>query len=114
AANKHGGEWDMPELVDLLAELHGAGYDLELTGFDEQELADLLKWEPEGEDDDPADPDEDEPAVSRVGDRWRLGQHLLIVGDSASPPPEADGAHLVVFDPPFDADYSSWTLPPAP
>src|SRR5690606_12975424 len=68
AANKHGGEWDMPELVDLLAELHGAGYDLELTGFDEQELADLLKWEPEGEDDDPADPDEDEPAVSRVGD----------------------------------------------
>lgn len=43
AANKHGGDWDTFKLRDLLDGLKGDGYDLELTGFDAQELEKLLK-----------------------------------------------------------------------
>lgn len=43
AANKHGGDWDTFKLRDLLDGLKGEGYDLELTGFDAQELEKLLK-----------------------------------------------------------------------
>lgn len=51
AANKHGGEWDIPKLEDLLAELDAGGYDLGLLGFDEQELQRLLPTLHDGSDD---------------------------------------------------------------
>lgn len=46
AANKHGGQWDFPLLGDLMAELEGQGADLHLTGFTEEEMAEILTWEP--------------------------------------------------------------------
>lgn len=33
AANKHGGEWDLPKLSEILVDLSDEGYDLDLTGF---------------------------------------------------------------------------------
>lgn len=42
AANKHGGEWDIPVLNEILLDLDAANYDLGLTGFTETELEDLL------------------------------------------------------------------------
>lgn len=51
AANKHGGEWDMPQLADLIAELDAGGYAIELLGFDEQELQRLLSSIPDGSED---------------------------------------------------------------
>ena len=33
AANKHGGDWDLPKLKDLLTELDDGAFDMELTGF---------------------------------------------------------------------------------
>lgn len=43
AANKHGGSWDIPKLADVLAELEGQGFDdLEITGFQEEEIVALL------------------------------------------------------------------------
>ncbi len=61
AANKHGGDWDLPALSEILTELDGAGYELPLTGFSAKELeAMLTKMTPDtdaettiaGEDDD--------------------------------------------------------------
>lgn len=46
AANKHGGDWDMSLLSSLLSELDGNGFDMSLTGFDEEELARLLGADP--------------------------------------------------------------------
>lgn len=42
ALNKIGGDWDNNKLKDLLEELDDGSNDLDLTGFDESELEDLL------------------------------------------------------------------------
>jgi hypothetical protein len=42
AANKHGGDWDLPGLSELLMELDGSGYELPLTGFTAKELEGML------------------------------------------------------------------------
>jgi ParB-like chromosome segregation protein Spo0J len=42
ALNKIQGDWDMPKLKDLLQELDTGEFDLELTGFDMDEIEDLM------------------------------------------------------------------------
>lgn len=42
AANKHGGEFDIPRLVEHLLDLDTNNYDLGLTGFTESEIEGLL------------------------------------------------------------------------
>ena len=55
AANKQGGEWDLPKLKDMLIELDSGAFDMEITGFDENELKNLLvdRMPPDNEPDDP-------------------------------------------------------------
>lgn len=45
AANKHGGEFDLPKLTDLLKELDELDYDMELTGFEDDEIDKLILTE---------------------------------------------------------------------
>lgn len=42
AANKHGGDWDVPKLNEILLELDANNIDMELTGFTESELENFL------------------------------------------------------------------------
>ena len=42
ALNKVSGEWDMPSLKDLLEELDNGDYDVTLTGFDLDEIENLM------------------------------------------------------------------------
>lgn len=42
ALNKISGEWDMPKLKDLLEKLDTGAFDMEITGFDEKELEQLM------------------------------------------------------------------------
>jgi len=42
ALNKIQGEWDLPMLKDLLLELDTGAFDMEITGFDTEELETLL------------------------------------------------------------------------
>lgn len=42
AANKHGGEFDEPKLKDMLIEIDDGSIDMMLTGFDTDEISDLL------------------------------------------------------------------------
>jgi hypothetical protein len=42
AANKHGGEFDFPQLIDWLQELDALNVDLELTGFDAKDLENIM------------------------------------------------------------------------
>ena len=79
--------WDEDILAAELADLQVDGFDLELTGFNEDELADLLA-------DDDEEPQEQAPlnedklpeveadAVSCEGDVWILGCHRVMCGDS--------------------------------
>ena len=76
--------WD-DELLKLeLAELKAADFDLDLMGFSDKELEDLLNGDESGggltEDD--AIPEAPVDPVSRPGDLWILGNHRLLCGDS--------------------------------
>lgn len=42
ALNKISGDWDMPKLKDLLLELDTGEFDIEITGFDEEEIERLM------------------------------------------------------------------------
>jgi DNA modification methylase len=114
--------WDEELLALELAELSEAGYDLELTGFDDGEIEALLA---DGNDADaPTDADADadtgddlpEPPavpVSRSGDVWALGEHRLICGDSAdltvvATLMQGDTARLCITSPPYgnQRDYT--------
>jgi len=77
--------WDDEMLRIEFQELEELGFDLELTGFNPDELAKLLEDEPADgltdEDEVPEVPDE---PVSKLGDVWLLGNHRLMCGDSTS------------------------------
>jgi len=73
------------ELLRLeLGDLQAAGFDLALTGFDQDELDRLLVVERDLD----ADPDEapEPPAdpISKPGDLWICGEHRVLCGDATS------------------------------
>ncbi|MCK4793829.1 MAG: site-specific DNA-methyltransferase [Desulfobacteraceae bacterium] len=100
--------WD-EELLSLeLKELQEMDFDLELTGFDEDELDDLLNLgdEKTGKTDDDAVPDAPEVPNSRLGDIWIMGNHRLMCGDSTSVDAveslvDGQKADMVFTDPPY-------------
>lgn len=80
--------WDEELLRSELAALQASDFDLDLVGFSDEELADLLGdaeasgfgTEPDEEED--GIPDLPEDPVTRPGDIWILGDHRLMCGDS--------------------------------
>ena len=80
-------DWDNELLRVELEGLQELDFDLSLTGFNEDELGDLLNVEllPEYEED--ADGEVIEPPAepkTKEGDVWILGKHRLMCGDSTS------------------------------
>lgn len=109
-------EWDDDLLAQELLALTDAGFDLALTGFNDDELASLLA-EPTGLLPD-VDPDEvPEPPttpVTKKGDVYRLGPHRLVCGDSTDAHAwEAlmgeDRAAMIWTDPPYGVAYEGKT-----
>jgi DNA modification methylase len=107
------GAWDRRELAFELKELIDLGFDVDLTGFEIAEV-DLLIEEHDGEfgdgsgaEDAVVEPNRDRPAVTRPGDVWRLGDHLLLCGDARDPKSYAallrgEVPRLVFTDPPYN------------
>lgn len=120
ALNKIEGDWDYAKLKDLLQELDTGAFDLDLTGFDSDEIENLMTavfTEDEDIKEDNYDPDEvleKEETITQLGDVWQLGDHRLMCGDSTK---EDDVLQLVgsvevdmVFtDPPYNVDYTGKT-----
>ena len=86
--------WDNELLSLELADLDAAGFDLNLTGFSDEEIEKLLiDIEGDPVDDAPSEqaevadevPDAPVNPVSRTGDVWLLGAHRLICGDAGDP-----------------------------
>ncbi len=74
--------WDEELLAGELRALDDVDFDLSLTGFGEDELNDLLEDDDEVEE--VATPDPPTDPVSRAGDLWRLGDHLVLCGDATN------------------------------
>jgi DNA modification methylase len=107
--------WDEEMLRVELESIRDDGFDLELTGFSDDELEDLLR-EPEqvvaGNTDEDAVPEAPETAVTVPGDVWLLGDHRLLCGDAtqleAVEKVLAGGlADMVFTDPPYNVNYGA-------
>jgi len=106
--------WD-DELLGLeLAELQEAGFDLELTGFTEEEWDDLIAGDgsEEGLTDEDAVPEVAETAISKPGDVWLLGEHKVLCGDATKPEDYKallgdELADMTVTDPPYSVNYAN-------
>lgn len=103
--------WDDELLAIELTELDAEGFNLDLTGFNDEELAALLNvQEVEGLTDEDEAPEPEENPVSVEGDIWQLGRHRLMCGDSTSIDAVEklmDGrqANMLHTDPPYGVDY---------
>lgn len=106
--------WDEDVLKIELEELELEDFDLELTGFDEDEIEKLLRDPEDGAEEDDFDGEPPEDPVSVPGDVWTLGEHRLICGDATKIEvieKLLDGrkADLLMTDPPYNVDYEGKT-----
>lgn len=124
--NKTVGDWDEAKLVDLLQEFEGMpDFDVELTGFGEGELKDVVSRflvEHGGLGDDDFDVDAalnaDQPAITQAGELIELDQHRLLCGDATSLDDverlmEGQRATLFATDPPYLVGYDGTNHPTA-
>lgn len=115
AANKAIGDDDEQAVKDLLNELASGGFDMSLTGYDDDELGDIL-----------AGPEQDQEAADKVvvdkaaelqakwgtaeGQLWVMGSHRILCGSCTDPKNWArlmrgEKATLCNTDPPYGVSY---------
>lgn len=107
--------WDDAMLRIELEALQLEGFDLDITGFDADALAELIAGdEPdnEGQTDEDAMPELGETPISRPGDVWVLGQHRLLCGDATVAASyeallQGEPVDMVFTDPPYNVNYAN-------
>ena len=75
-------EWDSELLKMEIKELEAKDFKLDLLGFNEDQLNDILFEEKQGLTDEDEVPETPEEPISKLGDIWRLGNHIVMCGDS--------------------------------
>jgi len=106
ALNKIAGEFDGELLESFIKGIEPI--DLELTGFDDNEIEDLIaqfRMSEEGLTDDDEIPEKVE-TVCKTGDLWQLGNHRLLCGDATKKEDVdklmgGEKADMVFTDPPY-------------
>ncbi len=105
--------WDEELLKIEIEALQAEAFDIDLTGFEEKEIADLFDIDEEVQEDN-FDIDEElsKPTITKSGDIWLLGNHRLICGDSTKEETytflmNGKKANLIVTDPPYNVNYQS-------
>lgn len=107
--------WDEQMLKAEIEALQEQAFDLSLTGFDPDEIADLFADEQDTKEDE-FDVDkalEKEPFVL-PGDLWILGKHRLLCGDSTKSEDvlllmDGQKANACITDPPYNCSYKGGT-----
>ena len=107
--------WDDAMLRIELQSLQEDGFNLDITGFDADALAEIMAGEEttvDGNTEDDAIPEVSATPISRPGDVWELGNHRLVCGDATDPKSYellmADAkADMVFTDPPYNVDYAN-------
>ncbi len=108
-------DWDEDLLRLELEELKLDDFDLALTGFDADELLDILAGEEsttEGNTDEDAAPEVPVTPVSKLGDVWIMGGHRLLCGDSTDAASYDtllgnERVAMIFQDPPYNVDYAN-------
>ncbi len=104
------GRWDEEVLAEELAELIELEEDVIVTGFEPAEIDALLLDEDASGDSEETLPELPAVPVSRAGDLWRLGDHLLLHGDALDLASyqhlfaEGEMARIVLTDEPFNVE----------
>ena len=106
--------WDMELLKVEIGDLNAEGFDLDLLGFDNEMIGDLLSEPEEGltdQDEVPAPPDD---PVSVAGDIWVMGEHRLMCGNSTSIEDierlcNGQKVDMWLTDPPYNVAYEGKT-----
>lgn len=107
--------WDDAMLRIELQSLQEDGFNLDITGFDPDALAEIMAGEEttvEGNTDEDAVPELSETPISQAGDVWLLGAHRLLCGDSTDATSYAvlmadEKAAMVFTDPPYGVNYAN-------
>jgi len=103
-------EWDLELLKTEIKELELADFNLDLTGFDEDQLNNMLFEEKQGLTDEDEVPEAPEEPITKLGDIWKLGNHRLMCGDSTfidniDLVTKKEKVDMVFTDPPYNIDY---------
>lgn len=107
--------WDETMLRVEMEALQLDDFDISLTGFDADALAELMAG---GGGDDSGNTDDDDvpevlgTVISRTGDVWLLGPHRLLCGDSTLAESYAqllqgEEVDMVFTDPPYNVNYAN-------
>lgn len=107
--------WDEELLRIEIESLQGEDFDISLTGFEADEIADLFK---DGNDKEVQDDDYDlsaaleKAAFVEKGDVWTVGRHRLMCGDATvsddvSKLMDGRKANLILTDPPYGVSFQS-------
>lgn len=107
--------WDEELLRLEIESLEGMDFDVSLTGFNEDEIADLFAdSEGTGAEDDDFDLSDalEQAAFVERGDVWVVGRHRLMCGDATSPEDvetlmDGKKANLIITDPPYNVAFES-------
>lgn len=107
--------WDEELLRIEIEALQAEAFDVSLTGFEDQEIADLFADENgTGAEDDDFDLSAalEKAAFVEKGDIWTVGRHTLMCGDATSPEDVATlmgdrKANLIITDPPYGVSFKS-------
>ena len=103
-------EWDSELLKMEIKDLEAKDFKLDLLGFNEDQLNDMLFEEKQGLTDEDEVPEAPEEPISKLGDIWKLGNHRLMCGDSTfidniDLVTKKEKIDMVFTDPPYNIDY---------
>ncbi len=107
--------WDDAMLRVELDALRDDDFDLSLTGFDTDALADLFEGEEGGDTGQTGDdevPESQEAVISRPGDVWLLDGHRVLCGDATDAASytvlmAGQKADMTFTDPPYSVNYAN-------
>ena len=105
-------EWDNELLKMEIKELEAKDFKLDLLGFNDEQLNDLLFEEKQGLTDEDEVPEAPEEPISKLGDIWKLGNHRVMCGDSTKSEDfdklmQNEKANVVYTDPPYNINYGN-------
>ena len=104
-------EWDSELLKMEIKELEAKDFKLDLLGFNEDQLNDILFEEKQGLTDEDEVPEAPEEPISKLGDIWKLGNHRVMCGDSTiineiDKLTEKQKPDMIFTDPPYNVAFN--------